>query len=63
MNRDHLRIVSDSPWTDERSYAPDLAEALARAASLRPQPASRFSRSGIAIAMFCIIYFALEFLR
>ncbi len=30
----------------------------ARAASLRPQPASPFSRSGIAIAVFALSYFA-----
>lgn len=30
MTRPDLRIVPQSPWSDPRSYAPELTEALAR---------------------------------
>jgi hypothetical protein len=40
--RPNLRVVSDNPWNDPRSYAPDLLEALARnERRLRDRPSWR----------------------
>jgi hypothetical protein len=70
-NRTPLRLAETSPWSNPRSYAPDLYDSLNEPIDLRVRqlrlevhpPLDWFGMACIALSVFIAGYFAWQFIR